>query len=1378
MADSSEHNPKPGKQFRSAPASGSKAAPSPVASSGRGTTPDSGDGQPPKRKGLWGRIIGCWPWILGFFGVLAVFLFFMHGVLLRMAITYGVNWVAEGQNWEIKYELEGNPIYGVTFKQLEIVPKEAGPVEKIKAGNLAVQYSLVGLIFSGLPRFATDLEAKDVDVVINLDFKDPKAKPKEKAPLMLPPIPIPGKIAITNINFKGKQKTGDVVVVDLNLNVSDGVPGTLRIGRLELPGVGTWNDLSAGVAWNARKLTLTKLALPPRVRIEQMVLDTTKAEVGKVSLDFLGTTFDGTTHLVMNVEPGENDQKLTATLNVKNVSLDSIRESIGSDTPVTGSIASVDLKFAGLINDVKSWNMDMNAQLSAVEMMVRSGRAKIDRGEVLAHMERGVVQLQSLTLDVNQATRFTARGNVNVIEPIRYEMDAAGSIDSLAVFEPLLSAFGFKDRIGGKLQVDWQGQGELDRKVGIAGMKNFGTCNLVVKDLLVGPTIINAISVKGKYSPEEISFPLVRVNSADFQFDASVDWRDKLLRIAPISLVQKQKMLLTGTVSMPFDREHLSDPAKLIGPDGQISSELKAEGINVRQLAKSFAVEVPVDATLDAQVVTSGRLSQLYGMLRVQLSHIVSDANPNLAPALCNIEGDLRENVLSVTTQVTQPQLPPLVVKSALPLNVADTLAARELRPRSPLTMNLGVNGQATKFDGTAQVDLIAPYAYVAKVKGAMSNLATFQPLLKAFGRSEALAGKVNIAFESQGSFPPDGQMAHQGNADVVVEKLGFGEIKGIDLRVKGVYDPNKIFFPGMRIAAKDLSVSADVNWQEKKLSVLNISLRQNKKELGFGEIEAPLDFAQLSKPAEMLRAPNHIVAKIRTEPLDIGTLASSVGVTLPGSGTVQATADIEGSVDNLGAAITIRAKNLKAKALSGVQPAEFGMDIFLKDNKLSLLAQGTQPQIPPLRISGELPCNVEKILESGELDRNAPVKLSAEFELPNLKLVEQATPEIIEAQGNASVNVKVDGTINQPRMVGHIIANASLIRFNNATLPTITDVRSRITFNEKKMQVEECSGLIAGGLFHLAGGADFENLVEPKLNFTFTASDLLLTRDDNMIVRSDARITLTGPLATATVAGSIALVKSRFQKEIDILPIGLPGRPAPVAPASTLPDISVKIAPVKDWTLNVAVTTKEPFRIISNRADGNVLVDLRITGKGENPQVNGRVTLRQIEAALPFSQLRIGTGLILFTGGLNARLEIRGRSKINDYDIIAQIYGTVLEPKVLFLSTPPLPQEDIVSLIATGSTTSELMSGGNVIAGKATWLVFLKVYDKIFGPRKRTSDDDFINRISVTPTMDSTKGGYGVRTTFRINDQLLLLGDVGVDGNFKGGIKYLIRFR
>ena len=49
--------------------------------------------------------------------------------------------------------------------------------------------------------------------------------------------------------------------------------------------------------------------------------------------------------------------------------------------------------------------------------------------------------------------------------------------------------------------------------------------------------------------------------------------------------------------------------------------------------------------------------------------------------------------------------------------------------------------------------------------------------------------------------------------------------------------------------------------------------------------------------------------------------------------------------------------------------------------------------------------------------------------------------------------------------------------------------------------------------------------------------------------------------------------------------------------------------------------------------------------------------------------------------------------------------------------------------------------------------------------------------QMELGPT-DNRSGRQQVITRFKINDQLYLIGDAGVDGQFTGRLKYLIRFR
>ena len=103
-------------------------------------------------------------------------------------------------------------------------------------------------------------------------------------------------------------------------------------------------------------------------------------------------------------------------------------------------------------------------------------------------------------------------------------------------------------------------------------------------------------------------------------------------------------------------------------------------------------------------------------------------------------------------------------------------------------------------------------------------------------------------------------------------------------------------------------------------------------------------------------------------------------------------------------------------------------------------------------------------------------------------------------------------------------------------------------------------------------------------------------------------------------------------------------------------------------------------------------------------------MNVQNLTATLPFSKLTISDGNVNFTPDqpLNPVLNLNGTSTIRNYLVTVFITGRANDPKITFSSDPPLAQEQIVSLLATGATTDELAGNAQALAGKATLLVVL----------------------------------------------------------------------
>ena len=285
----------------------------------------------------------------------------------------------------------------------------------------------------------------------------------------------------------------------------------------------------------------------------------------------------------------------------------------------------------------------------------------------------------------------------------------------------------------------------------------------------------------------------------------------------------------------------------------------------------------------------------------------------------------------------------------------------------------------------------------------------------------------------------------------------------------------------------------------------------------------------------------------------------------------------------------------------------------------------------------------------------------------------------------------------------------------------------------------------------------------------------------------------VAGPLKAGTFSGALYLTQSRFFKEIDILPIALPGgkaKPAPRAVQNRNTTVSFPDPPLRDWKFDLAIKTrpKDDFLIRGNLANGAAALDLKLAGTGLAPYLEGSIRVESFKASLPFSTLNVSRGFVYFKKDepFEPSLDLQADSQFRDYLVHAYIYGRAAAPQVQLSSEPPLPYTDIVSLLATGATAGEIGGNANVLASRAAMLAVQQLYRKVFKRNGTPPPDDkkpgagnFADRFNIQlGALDNRTGGQEINTRFRITDNLYFLGDLGVGGRYTGSVKYLIRFR
>ncbi len=663
------------------------------------------------------------------------------------------------------------------------------------------------------------------------------------------------------------------------------------------------------------------------------------------------------------------------------------------------------------------------------------------------------------------------------------------------------------------------------------------------------------------------------------------------------------------------------------------------------------------------------------------------------------------------------------------------------------------------------------------------------------------LAGSVKLRWQGEGSFPPaeggesktqdsKSKIAGTGSASVTTRGVEFNAVGPADADVAGKYTlPEPVELPTFAVRLNGAELRATLDYRRGLLRLDNLHLVQRGTDLLAGYVQLPL---RPGDPAGIIPDVDAIDVNVASKVIDLPTLFALVKPKepAPALGNLQLAVHAKGSLSKISADVRVQGRELRPTKGLGLAPATLDVALGLKDDRLNLVASLLQPQFKALEIKGNVPLNLNTVLRDGRVDPKSPVDLRVTLPDSDLGFLKALVPKLAYINGRANADVRVAGTIENPTFAGALTANVAGARADNITFPRIADLGLRVTFTQRQIVVERFSGDVGGGTFTLGGRVDFAKLTaaDARIDLSLRAKDVLAFRDDNTTARVNADVRVTGPLPTAAVTGRVGITQSRFLKDIDIVPINLPGRPAPAPPAaaeSAGPQtISIDAPPIRDWTFDLRIVTDDPFLVRGNLANGQALVDLTLRGTGAKPLLAGAVNVENLTATLPFSRLEITDGNIQFTPDqpLNPVLDLRGVSTIRDRIVTVYITGRAREPKTQFTSEPPLPQEQIVSLLATGSTTEELTGNSQALAGKATILVLQDLYRRNFKPKGRANPNPqptLADKIDLdVGNVDARTGRQQVSGRYKVTDRVQVIADLGIEGDLRGRVKYLVRFR
>jgi hypothetical protein len=1272
----------------------------------------------------------------------ALLVIFHRPVLLTIGRLVVRHYAAK-QNLRADFRLEGSVFTYLTLRNLHVAPSGPTDIESIDADLVRVDYNLWGLMRHGMAHFLRNVELHSARIVLN-PANTPRRPRKKKAgkETRLPGI-FPERLRLSDVTFIVRDAPHDFKIEHLDLDLNPRAPGELRMGQLQFQNGQSWSRISAQTSYANRNLILRNLALTDSDRIRLLAVDASHIDADQLTFNLDAAIGGGTISGSVALQQAGSSLRAKMHLVGQHVGIEDLNKyTTQPNGSLAGTMQELIIDGTGVLNAPRTWDGTITARTTDFH----GGETAFDGCDLEASLHNGVATLRSAKI-VQGTNEVDLHGSAELPEKL---VDFARSHVALVVSAKApdlrqVTMFS-RGKISGSAQADGKvemANGKLTADFSVdAGPLQFADGSMEKLNATVRATKImpaneaGTVRIKVSKKPwfanliSKINLDISNIQFRDYAIDSisgSLAGSNDSLKIEKLDVRRKQDQLtLSGQYRLP---ENLSRPT----PTGQLKFWLNAPEVGDFWMS-------------DSPDRWSGPLQ---GSGEVQWKNGVASGAWEISAS--NLEArDLVLEQLSLQCAVAD-----------------DVVYVNDFSARLSEQDFVSANGT---------VDIRAPYRYSGKLSANLSDLSKLQPLLGASGSEKELAGALTVAWEGAGVAA---KFKNSGELRLTLENGRYGDLHSLRANVNATYSPDQLDIPTVFVGSDRMDFQAIVQAKGQRLEITKIQLDQGKAKYASGYISIPFVWKNLGTNAPLFPSSGQVIATFESEQLDIKKLFEDLGAKPAAAGTLNVKLDARGTFADLNGRLNIEMRDLRNEKLPKLEPASVSLSAEVQHNQLTILGKLEQAKIQPIQLTAKLPFDPQKIARERGLPDDTPVTAKVLLPRSSVNFIRQFVPAAQEVDGDVALDAEVKGTIAQPVFSGTADMTVNYARAIDSTLPALQNFKARLKFENNALTLERFGGELSGGHLTVGGRVTFPKLTTPNLDLRFKADSALIARSDVLTVRTDADIKIEGRINSASVTGTVALTNSRFLKNIDLIPIGLPGRPAPQPPAAH-PELSFPPL-VRNWKFDVSIKTKDPVLIRGNLATGKAICDLHLTGTGARPGLQGLVRLENAEATLPFSRLEVSSGFLYFdpSDPLNPRIDLHGTSLIQNYTVRVYVYGTTLSPQAVFSSEPPLPQEDIISLLATGTTRQELTGSNSALAGRAAMLLVKQLYNKIFkkGQAAQSSSSVF-DRLSVDfGAVDPRTGQQKATTRFKVNDQFVLIGDVGVGGDYRGMVKYLIHF-
>jgi len=284
---------------------------------------------------------------------------------------------------------------------------------------------------------------------------------------------------------------------------------------------------------------------------------------------------------------------------------------------------------------------------------------------------------------------------------------------------------------------------------------------------------------------------------------------------------------------------------------------------------------------------------------------------------------------------------------------------------------------------------------------------------------------------------------------------------------------------------------------------------------------------------------------------------------------------------------------------------------------------------------------------------------------------------------GPAQMNAKFEGTLERPRINGRIHierANARQVDF-----PTgLSNIKGDFVFDDTRLSFNDMTAEAGGGTLHVSGSVTYS---ERPWRY-----DIVARSDSTRIRYPEGMSWLTGGSLRLTGTTEAGLLSGRVTVRRVTLTQGLEVAGVLVSTKEGISGPSTSSAFLRNLQFDVEAVSAPDARMEWPGAELDAEANIRVRGTWEHPILLGHIHVLSGDLLFHGNRYRVARGDINFANPfrLDPVVNVEASTTIQQYEITLNFNGPASKLTLAYRSDPPLPANDIVTLLALGQTGQE----------------------------------------------------------------------------------------